>query len=106
MAEATLHVQNNLVTRPHVENLIIYFLYLISLQDEMEKTDGCRIRTAGWSRKLFGLAENVPVPVFLSPELVRNRGQHDSGRRRRCHVQQYVPDSVYTASISPETARP
>lgn len=79
---------------------------LISLQDEMEEADGCRIRTAGWSWKLFGLTENVPIPVFLPPEFIRHRGQHDSGRSRCCHVQQYVPDSVHTASISPETARP
>lgn len=79
---------------------------LISLQDEMEEADGCRIRIAGWSWKLFGLTENVPIPVFLPPEFIRHRGQHDSGRSRCCHVQQYVPDSVHTASISPETARP
>lgn len=79
---------------------------LISLQDEMEEADGCRIRTAGWSWKLFGLTENVPIPVFLPPEFIRHHGQHDSGRSRCCHVQQYVPDSVHTASISPETASP
>jgi len=72
----------------------------------MEEADGCRIRTAGWSWKLFGFTENVPIPVFLPPEFIRHRGQHDSGRSRCCHVQQYVPDSVHTASISPETASP
>lgn len=72
----------------------------------MEEADGCRIRTAGWSWKLFGLTENVPISVFLPPEFIGYSGQHDSGRRGCCHVQQYVPDSVHTASVSPETARP
>lgn len=72
----------------------------------MEEANGGGIRAPGRSRKLLGLAENVPVALLLPPEPAGHRGQHDGGRGGRSHVQQYVPDSFHAAPQPPETSGP
>lgn len=79
-------------------------MYLdLTFQDEVEETNGGRIRTPGRSRKLLRLTENVPVAVLLPPEPAGYRGHHDGSGG---NVQQHVPDSYRGASQPPETPGP